>query len=132
MKFLSLMIKPCGNPAAPSWKASKDLQDGYMRDVFKGLYMALMLQGMTLDYVKVSLGNIFAPGQAYVALSRARSLEGLEVSNVDFNCVKASLSPYSKLMCPESPTCERCHSRLELSLIRATSSQLLAQAPVAD
>ena len=47
-----------------------------------------MWQGMTLDYVKVSLGNIFAPGQAYVALSRARSLEGLQVSNVDFNCVK--------------------------------------------
>ena len=43
---------------------------------------------MTLDYVKVSLRNIFAPGQAYVALSRARSLDGLQVSDVDFNCVK--------------------------------------------
>ena len=50
------------------------------------------MQGMTLDYVKVSLANIFAPGQAYVALSRARSMEGLQVSNVDFSCVKASLS----------------------------------------
>ena len=53
------------------------------------------MQGMTLDYVKVSLGNIFAPGQAYVALSRARSLEGLQVSNVDFSCIKARLSSLS-------------------------------------
>lgn len=43
---------------------------------------------MTLDYVKVSLRNIFAPGQAYVALSRARSLEGLQVTDWDANCVK--------------------------------------------
>jgi ATP-dependent DNA helicase PIF1 len=36
-------------------------------------------QGMSLDRVSVDLGDCFAPGQAYVALSRARTLEGLNI-----------------------------------------------------
>jgi ATP-dependent exoDNAse (exonuclease V) alpha subunit len=36
-------------------------------------------QGMTLDTVSADLANCFAPGQAYVALSRARTLEGLNI-----------------------------------------------------
>eukprot|EP00898_Chlorokybus_atmophyticus_P009230 jgi/Chlat1/937/Chrsp108S01371 len=48
-------------------------------------------QGMTLDRCKVSMKDMFAEGQAYVALSRARTLEGLEVMNVGYNnSVKAS------------------------------------------
>lgn len=34
-------------------------------------------QGLTLDYVDMDLANCFAHGQAYVALSRARNIEGL-------------------------------------------------------
>ena len=40
-------------------------------------------QGQTLERVKVDLGRIFEKGQAYVALSRATSQEGLQVLRFD-------------------------------------------------
>eukprot|EP00887_Chlorella_sp_A99_P007822 scaffold20.g7822.t1 len=47
-------------------------------------------QGMTLDLSQVSLRGCFAEGQAYVALSRARSLEGLQIVDWSVDCVKTS------------------------------------------
>lgn len=47
--------------------------------------------GQTLDRVKVDLGRTFEKGQSYVALSRATSLDRLEVKN--FEAVKVMAHP---------------------------------------
>ena len=47
-------------------------------------------QGLTLKNVLVDIGNnIFACGQAYVAMSRVTSLSGLHLINFDPRCIKA-------------------------------------------
>ncbi|XP_039721238.1 ATP-dependent DNA helicase PIF1 isoform X2 [Pteropus medius] len=68
-------------------------------------------QGMSLDCVEMSLGRVFASGQAYVALSRARSLQGLRVLDFDpmvVRCDSRVLRFYASLrqgrgLGPESP-----------------------------
>lgn len=40
-------------------------------------------QGMTIDFLEVDLQAVFEKGQAYVALSRARTLDGLRVVSFD-------------------------------------------------
>ncbi|KAI0238630.1 ATP-dependent DNA helicase PIF1 [Lamellibrachia satsuma] len=47
-------------------------------------------QGMSLDCVEISLARVFECGQAYVALSRARNLEGLRIVDFNKSCVRAN------------------------------------------
>lgn len=46
-------------------------------------------QGMSLDFAKVNLSNVFEYGQAYVALSRVKSLAGLHLQGFRRGLVKA-------------------------------------------
>lgn len=46
-------------------------------------------QGQTIQRVKIDLGRVFEKGQSYVALSRAASLDGLQVLGFDAKKVKA-------------------------------------------
>ena len=62
-------------------------------------------QGQTLERVKVDLGRVFERGQAYVALSRATSLEGLQVLN--FNPDKVSLTLFGSVLLAVLPL--SCH-----------------------
>ncbi len=48
-------------------------------------------QGMTLDLVKVKFDNAWEPGQVYCALSRAKSLKGLQIlGKIDKQCIYAN------------------------------------------
>ena len=48
------------------------------------------VQGLTLDDIVVDIQGCFSPGQAYVACSRVKSLEGLYILNYNPSAIKQS------------------------------------------
>jgi ATP-dependent DNA helicase PIF1 len=46
-------------------------------------------QGMTLDFADLDLSNVFDVGQSYVALSRVKNLDGLSISQINYEKIRA-------------------------------------------
>ena len=74
--------------SADEWKTEAQNGEVLAKRVQVPLILAWALsihkaQGQTLSRVKVDLGKVFEKGQAYVALSRARTKEGLQVLRFD-------------------------------------------------
>ena len=76
-------------------------------------------QGATLDHMAVDLHQCFAPGQAYVALSRVREAEHAEVAGINLwhlnNIDKAALRFYNKCAERASARTERHRERARLA-----------------
>ena len=61
-------------------------------------------QGSTIDYAEIDLSNVFTYGQAYVALSRVKSIDGMSIVNINYDMIQAhprALQYYSNLKCTQ-------------------------------
>lgn len=79
----------------PAWRATftqVPLQLAWAMSIHKS-------QGMSISLLTVDLQQLFASGQAYVALSRARSLDGLMLESFEPSmCIDATQAPNRKVL----------------------------------
>ena len=57
------------------------------------------VQGLTLDEIVVDMkGGRFSPGQAYVAFSHVKTLQGLHILNFNATAIKKSIDVESEML----------------------------------
>jgi ATP-dependent DNA helicase PIF1 len=92
-------------------------------------------QGQTLERVKVDLGKVFEKGQAYVALSRATTQEGLQVLRFQKDRVMAHprvVEFYNKLYSAESATSKKMSTSIGSFAYKKGAGRALAEGPEDD
>lgn len=92
VKFIDVNGKPFERDIKMhKWKIDGPCSSSFSRPLASKTQIPLTLaycfsinkaQGMSLDSVKVNLKGVFAPGMSYVALSRARSVRGLQIEGI--------------------------------------------------
>jgi ATP-dependent DNA helicase PIF1 len=85
-------------------------------------------QGQTLERVKVDLGKVFEKGQAYVALSRATSQEGLQVLRFQKDKIMAHprvVEFYNKLYSAEAAVKKKAAGSITSYATKVTKQEAL-------
>lgn len=86
------VIKPIKFSLYHTLQNGKVKQVGYAIQIPLKIAYALTIhssQGSTLDYASIDLNEVFEYGQAYTALSRVKTLDGLFIKKFDFDKIKA-------------------------------------------
>lgn len=95
VKFINnvtVVIKPIKFNLYHTLRSGKIKLVGYAIQIPLKIAYALTIhacQGSTLDYVSIDLRDTFEYGQAYTALSRVKTLDGLFLKKFNFNVIQA-------------------------------------------
>lgn len=95
VKFINsetIVVKPIKFKLHCTLNCGKVKSVGYAIQIPLKIAYALTIhscQGSTLDYASIDLTEIFEYGQAYTALSRVRTLDGLFLKKFNFNVIQA-------------------------------------------
>ena len=82
------------------------------------------VQGLTLDEIVVDMkGGHFSPGQAYVACSRVKNIQGLHITNFNLATIKKSVKIEEEM--ERLPSCTMCANSIIYTIIQLSTCDYL-------